>query len=163
MAAHKVTAKDVARVVITLDDQGARTVSGRKMADINIEHLTALMLIDGDITFESSHDAKRVRDPAVLKLRRSIELKGSAALGKTKTTQAIVEVTTRKGLQLRHHTKAVRGSATNPMSREDVAAKARGLLNPMLGKAGARRLINAIWTIEEMTDLRQLHALLRPK
>ncbi len=66
MAAHKVAAKDVARVLITLDEQGARTVSGRKMADINIEHLTALMLLDGDITFASSHDARRVRDPVVL-------------------------------------------------------------------------------------------------
>lgn len=162
MASHKFDAQDVARVVITLDDQGARTVSGRKMADINIEHLTALMLLDGDITFESSHDARRVRDPAVLKLRRRIELKGSAALGKAKTTQAIVEVTTRKGAVFRHHTQAVRGSATNPMSRDDVAAKARGLLTPMLGKSGARRLINAIWTIETMTDLRQLHSMLRP-
>ena len=163
MAAQKVAAKDVMRVVITLDDQGARTVSGRKMADINIEHLTALMLIDGDITFASSHDAKHVRDPAVLKLRERIELKGSSALGKAKTTQAIVEITTRRGDELRNHTKAVRGSATNPMTREDVAAKARGLLAPTLGASGARRLINAVWTIEEMTDLRQLHSLLRAR
>ncbi|MEO8443255.1 MAG: hypothetical protein ABI547_12255, partial [Betaproteobacteria bacterium] len=150
-------------VVITLDDQGARTVSGRRMADINIEHLTALMLIDGDITFESSHDAKRVRDPAILKLRKSIELKGSAALGKTKTTQAVVEIVTRKGERLQYHTRAVRGSATNPMTREDVAAKARGLLAPTLGAHRARQLIGAIWNIERMPDLRQLHALLRPK
>ena len=120
------------------------------------------MLLDGDITFASSHDAKRVRDPAVLKLKQRIELKGSAALGRAKTTQAIVEVTTRKGPTLRHHTTAVRGSATNPMTRKDVEAKARGLLTPMLGKTGARRLINAIWSLEEMTDLRQLHSLLRP-
>ena len=56
MAAHRVTARDVERVLITLDEQGARTVSGRTMADINIQHLAALMLLDGDITFESSHE-----------------------------------------------------------------------------------------------------------
>jgi len=163
MAAHKVAAKDVARVLITLDDQGARTVSGRKMADINIEHLTALMLIDGDITFASSHDAKRVRDPAVLKLRKTIELKGSAALGKTKTTQAIVEITTRKGERLRYHTTAVRGSATNPMTRKDVTDKARGLLAPTLGARRAKQLIDTIWNLEQVPDLRQLHSLLRPQ
>ena len=32
------------------------------MADINIQHLTALMLLDGDIDFASSHDARRVRE-----------------------------------------------------------------------------------------------------
>jgi len=160
MTKNKVSAQQVERVVITLDAQGARTVSGRLMADINIQHLTALMLIDGDITFASSHDAKRVRDPAVLKLRRRIELKGSAALGKTETTQAIVEITTRTGARLRHHTKAVRGSATNPMTREDVAGKARGLLVPTLGARRAKQLIDAIWNIEDMVDMRQLHRLL---
>lgn len=160
MAAHGLTAGDVERVVITLDEQGARTVSGRLMADINIQHLTALMLIDGDIDFASSHDGKRVRDPAVLRLRRRIEIKGSAALGKTRTTQAIVEIATRGGARLRHHTKAVRGSATNPMSRLDVAAKARGLIAPVLGKARAERLIDAIWNIERVKDVRRLRRLL---
>ena len=129
-------------------------------ADINIQHLTALMLIDGDITFASSHDAKRVRDPAILKLRQRIELVGSAALGKAKTTQAIVEITTHAGARQRHHTKAVRGSATNPMSREDVAGKARGLLAPALGARRAERLIETIWNIERVQDARQLRRLL---
>jgi 2-methylcitrate dehydratase PrpD len=160
MARHEVGAADVARVVITLDEQGARTVSGRLMADINIQHLTALMLIDGDIDFASSHDAKRVRDPAVLRLRERIDLVGSAALTKTKTTQAIVEITTRDGRRLRHHTRAVRGSATNPMTRDDVAAKARGLLAPTLGARRAGRLIDTIWTIENVKDVRQLRRLL---
>ncbi|MEO7469217.1 MAG: hypothetical protein ABIV36_19585 [Sphingobium limneticum] len=48
------------------------------------------------------------------------------------------------------------------MSRDDVAAKARGLLAPTLGAPGAKRLIDAIWTLEDMTDVRQLHTLLRP-
>ena len=57
----------------------------------------------------------------------------------------------------------MRGSATNPMTREDVAGKARGLLAPTLGAHRARQLIEAIWNIERMPDLRQLHSLLRPK
>ncbi len=161
MSKYKVGAKDVAQMTITLDAQGARTVSGRLMADINIQHLTALMLLDGDITFASSHDARRVRDPAVLKLRQRIALKGSAALGKASTTQAIVEITTRAGARLKHHTKAVRGSATNPMTRDDVAAKARGLLAPSLGARRTKQLIDTIWNIEEVEDMRQLHPLLR--
>ena len=161
MVAHRVTAQDVERVLITLDEQGARTVSGRTMADINIQHLAALMLIDGDITFESSHSAKRVRDPAVLRLRQRIEIVGSKALSKTKTTQAIVEITTLAGKCLRHHTRAVRGSATNPMTRDDVAAKCRGLLAPVLGARRADALIRAVWEIDRLRDARSLRRLLR--
>ena len=160
---HGVTAKDVNRVVITIDDQGARTVNQRTMASINIQHLTAVMLLDSDITFASAHDEKRVRDPKVLALKDRITLKGCAALGRAKTTQAIVEITTRDGRRLRHHTKAVRGTAANPMPREEVAAKARDLLLPVIGQRRTARLIDTVWNIERLRDARALRPLLTVK
>jgi 2-methylcitrate dehydratase PrpD len=161
IAAHGVKAKDVERVVVTIDEQGARTVNQRKMADINVQHLAAMMLIDGEITFASSHDAARLRDPAVAKLKKRIELAGNAELSKAKTTQAIVEITTRRGERWSHHTKAVRGSATNPMSREEVAAKCRDLFTPVLGKRRAEALIQTVWALERVADARKLRPLLR--
>jgi 2-methylcitrate dehydratase PrpD len=162
MAAHGITDKDVERVLVTIDEQGAKTVNQRKMASINVQHLMAMMLIDGEITFASSHDAARVRDPAVLAVKRRIELAGSRELSRAKTTQAIVEVTTRRGERLRHHTKAVRGSATNPMAREEIAIKSRDLLAPVLGKRRAEQLIDTVWNIERVKDVRALRRLLRP-
>jgi len=158
---HGVTSRDVGRVVVTIDEQGARTVNARKMADINIQHLVALMLADGEITFASSHDDKRLRDPAVTRLRSRITLTGSEALTRTKTTQAIVEITTRDGRRLRHHTRAVRGTATNPMPREEIAAKSEDLLLPVLGPRRTRALIDTIWHIERVKDVRALRRLLQ--
>lgn len=160
---HGVAAKDVDRVVITIDDQGARTVNQRTMASINIQHLTAVMLLDGDISFASAHDEKRVRDPKVLALKGRITLQGSAALGRAKTTQAIVEIATRDGRRLRHHTKAVRGTAANPMPRAEVAAKARDLLRPVIGPRRTERLIDTVWNIERVRDARTLRPLLTVK
>ena len=157
---HTISPAEIERVTVTIDDQGARTVNQRRMASINIQHLVAIMLLDGDITFASAHDERRVNDPAVLKMRKRIELKGSAALGRTKTTQAIVEILTRSGQRLRHHTKAVLGTAANPMSRDDVATKSRDLLIPVIGKARAERLIDTVWAIETVTDVRKLRPLL---
>jgi len=161
IAAHGITARDVERIVVTIDEQGARTVNARKMADINVQHLVALMLADGEITFTSSHDETRLGDPVVIRLRKLIELKGSAALMRTETTQAIVEITTRGGERLRHHTRAVRGTETNPMSRTEVEAKSRDLLVPVLGARRAAKLIEAVWTIERVRDMRELRPLLR--
>jgi len=161
IASHGITAKDVERVVVTIDEQGARTVNARNMADINIQHLVALLLVDGEITFASSHDEKRLRDPAVAKLRKRIDLAGSAALMRTSTTQAIVEIATRRGEQFRFHTRAVRGTATNPMSRAEVEAKSRDLLIPVLGARRAGELIETVWTIERVKDARELRPLLR--
>ena len=157
---HGVKSADVERVTITIDDQGARTVNARKMASINIQHLVAVMLLDGEITFASAHDDQRVADRAVLEMRKRIELQGSAALGRAKTTQAIVEIETRQGKRLRHHTKAVLGTAANPMSREQVAAKSRDLLVPVVGARRAESLIKAVWEIESVADVRKLRRLL---
>lgn len=160
---HRITANDVERVVITIDDQGARTVNQRTMASINIQHLVAVMLLDGDISFASAHDDRRVRDPRVLKLKERITLQGSAALGRAKTTQAIVEITTRDGRRLRHHTRAVRGTAANPMPRAEVEAKARDLLLPVIGARRTARLVDAVWHIEGLKDARALRPLLQVK
>ena len=161
IAGHGIKAKDVERVVVTIDEQGARTVNQRKMADINVQHLAALMLVDGEITFKSSHDASRLRDPAVAKLRKRVELAGSAELSKAETTQAIVEITTKRGERHSYHTKAVRGSATNPMSRDEIAAKCRDLLTPVLGPRRAERLLAAVWDIQRVPNVCALRALLR--
>ena len=56
IAAHRIAAADVERVLVAIDEQGARTVNKRRMASINIQHLMAMMLIDGEITFASAHD-----------------------------------------------------------------------------------------------------------
>ncbi len=167
---HAIRAHEVERVHITVDEQGARTVSGRKMADINLQHLVAIMLLDGDISFEASHDPARARDRSVAALREKVELVGSAALSRAKTTQAIVEIEFRRtdpatgraqARRERHHTRAVLGSATRPMNRADLERKCRPLLAPALGARRAQALIAAVWRLDRVADLRPLFGLLR--
>ena len=94
------------------------------MPDICIQHMCAIMLIDGKVTFASSHDQKRMRDRKVLALRSRIELRGDDALSAAMPSrQGIVEVSLSDGRKLRHHTKAVRGTAENPMTRAEVDEK----------------------------------------
>jgi len=75
--------------------------------------------------------------------------------------QGIVELRLRDGRELRHHTTAVRGTAENPMSRPEVDAKSYDLIAPVLGKSRARRLCNAIWSLDKVRDVRELRPLLR--
>jgi 2-methylcitrate dehydratase PrpD len=163
---HAIKAGEVEKVHITVDEQGARTVSGRKMSDINLQHLTAIMLLDRDISFEASHDPARSRDRQVLALKDKVQLVGSAALSKARTTQAIVEVTLARpqgrarSTVVRHHTRAVLGSATRPMDRADIERKCRPLLEPALGARRAGALVDAIWSIDRLPDVRALRRLL---
>jgi 2-methylcitrate dehydratase PrpD len=159
---HKIKADNIEKVVVRVAHQGANTVDNRSMPDICMQHMCAVMLIDGTVTFASSHDEKRMHDREVLALRSRIELRGDDGLSAAMPSrQGIVEVILRDGRQLEHHTKAVRGTAENPMTRSEVDEKSYNLMAPVLGKARARRLCDAIWKLEKVRDLRLLRPLFR--
>jgi 2-methylcitrate dehydratase PrpD len=157
-----IQADDVKKLVVRVSHQGANTVDNRDMPDICMQHMCAVMLIDGIVTFESAHDEKRMRDRKVLDLRSRIELYGDDALTKVMPSrQGIVELTLKNGKQLRHHVKAVRGTSDSPMTRAEVDEKAFHLLSPILGKKRARLLCDTVWTLEDVSSMRSLRPLLR--
>jgi len=162
IGAHRIGADDVEKLVVRVAHQGANTVDNRSMPDICIQHLCAVMLLDGTVSFKSSHDERRMRDAKVLAVRGRVELRGDDALTKAMPSrQGIVELRLRDGRELRHHTTAVRGTAENPMSRAEVDAKSYDLIAPVLGKSRARRLCEAIWALDKVRDVRELRPLLR--
>ena len=158
---HGIKATAVEKLVVRVAHQGANTVDNRHMPDICMQHMCAVMLLDGGVTFKSSHDEKRMRDPQVLALRKRIELYGDDTLSKAMPSrQGIVELTLKGGRKLRHHTQAVRGTSDNPMTRKEVDTKSYDLLAPVLGPARARKLCDAVWTLDKLKDVRRLRALL---
>jgi 2-methylcitrate dehydratase PrpD len=159
---HEIAASDVDAVEVRVSITGANTTDNRHMPDISMQHMVACMLIDGIVTFESSHDETRMQDPQVQSLRKKVTLIGDPELQKVMPSrQGIVTVKLRDGRTLRHHTKAVRGTAQNPMTRAEVDEKCFHLLAPVLGKARARKLVDAVWSLEDMKDVRTLRPLLR--
>jgi 2-methylcitrate dehydratase PrpD len=158
---HGVGADDLEKLTVTIHKTGAATVNDRSIPDINLQFLLSVMLLDGTVTFISSHDERRMRNAKVLALKQRIELIGDEALEHTPTRQAILEFRTRDGRVLRNHTTAVRGTVANPMTREDVDAKCFDLVAPVLGKARARKLLDTLWNIEKVSDVRKLRPLLR--
>ena len=159
---HKLKAEDVESMVVRVSHQGANTVNNRHMPDICMQHMCAVMLLDSFVSFKSSHDEKRMQNRKVLDLRSRIELRGDDELSRVMPSrQGIVEIKLRNGGELRHHTKAVRGTSDNPMARAEVDAKSYDLLAPVLGKARARKLCDSVWNIEKLGDARKLRPLLQ--
>jgi 2-methylcitrate dehydratase PrpD len=161
---HRMTAADIDKVVVRVAHQGANTVDNRDMPDICMQHMCAVMLVDGRVTFRSSHDEERMGDRAVLALRSRIELRGDDALtAAMPSREGIVEITLQDGRKFSHHAKAVRGAAHNPMTRAEVDEKNYDLIAPVIGKLKARRLCDAIWQLEKVSDVRSLRPLLRTR
>jgi len=94
-------------------------------------------------------------------VRSRIELVGDKEMTRAlPSRQGIVELELKDGRELRHHTKAVRGTAQNPMTRAEVDEKAYHLMAPVLGKARARKLCDAAWTLDRLPGMRKLRPLL---
>ncbi len=140
----------------------AALVTNREMPDICMQHMIAVMLVDKTATFKAAHDKARMRDPEILKQRAKVQLLPDAELERRLPARvAIVEVTLTDGSHLTETVTAVRGTAENPMPREEVIAKARDLLTPILGAERCGKLIQTTMNLETLKSVRELRPLLQ--
>ncbi|MDH3508485.1 MAG: MmgE/PrpD family protein, partial [Gammaproteobacteria bacterium] len=102
-----------------------------------------------------------MQDPAALSERAKVDLVHDAALDAFLPVRvAIVEIELDDGSRLSERVEAVRGTPRNPMSRDEVIDKARDLMAPVLGDDRSERLIETVYAIERVTDVRGLRPLL---
>jgi len=154
-------ADQVRSVVVRVATKEASIVNNREIPDICLQHMVAVMLLDKTASFKAAHDTARMQDPTVLRQRAKVQLIPDEELDRLlPQREAIVEVTLTDGTKLTERVEAVRGSAENPMNREEVVAKSRDLMTPILGAAPCNRLIDRIMSLESVKDIRELRALL---
>jgi 2-methylcitrate dehydratase PrpD len=162
IAEHGLTAGNVRRIVVDMPDDRLHIVDNRTIPDICLQHLLALTLVDGTLTFASAHDDARMADPAVRAVRERIEAVPSAELtAAVPARQAIVAIEMTDGRRVRHRTHAVRGTPDNPMDQDEVEAKARDLVVPVIGAERAEKLIAAGRSLEQLDSVVKLRPLLQ--
>ena len=158
---HNLTVEQVDRITISLPEDGARIVNDRSMPDVNCQHMVAMALVDGAVTFESTHSYQRMADPAVLAMKERVTLVADPKLMDPAAPRSgRVEVFLKDGRKLEHFTPHAYGTRENPMSTQDVNAKARLLLEPVLGTQRTESLIERVNNLEQVPDVRELLPLL---
>lgn len=159
---EKFQAEQVKAVTVRIAANEATIVDNREIPDICLQHLMSVMLVDKTVSFLSAHDGSRMKDAAVLKQRAKVNLVHDPELERLMPKRvAVVEVTLTDGKVLSERVEAVRGTADNPMTRDEVVAKARDLIAPVLGAATTGKLIDRILHLEDVKDVRELRPLLR--
>jgi 2-methylcitrate dehydratase PrpD len=155
-------AGDVRHVVVRSATSQAERVNNREMPDINVQYLVAVMLLDKTVSFHAAHDKARMQDPAILREEAKIELIGDEELEKLLPTRVgVVEIELTDGTRLSERVENARGTPENPMTREEIVAKARSLMTPVLGTPTATKLIDRLLDIESIKNIRELRPLLQ--
>lgn len=156
---HGLTPDSVERIVVRLPEDGARVVNDRAMPDVNCQHIMALALVEGAVSFEDSHSYAKMKDPKVQALKARVELVPDKSLMDPSAPRSgKVEVTLKDGRTVSHFTRHAPGTKENLMTTQEVSAKARSLMAPVLGEEKAEEVIgrvNALESVKDVRDLRQ--------
>ncbi len=154
---HRLSIENVERVTVRLPEDGARIVNNRSMPDVNCQHLVAMALVDGRVTFASTRSYERMSDPAVLAAKERVNLVADRSLMDPHAPRsAKVEVVLTDGRTLNQFTPHAYGTKQNPMETESVNAKVRELVEPVLGAGRTKAVIERINDLEGVADVREL-------
>jgi len=159
---HPFNADQVQNVNVHVATEEASIVDNREIPDICLQHMVAVMLVDKTASFKAAHDKQRMQDPEILRQRAKVQLIKDAELQRrVPRREGIVEVTLTDGTKLTEHVEAVRGSAENPMSRDEVVTKCRDLMAPVLGTANTASIIEKVLGLENVKNIRELRPFLQ--
>ena len=157
---YDLTPANVRSILVKLPTDAMGIVGESAMPDVNCQHLVALALVKGAVSFVDSHDAALMHDPQILEQRAKVSLAPDQALMDPAAPRgAIVEVTLTDGRSVEHFTKFPPGTKENPLSTEAVSAKARDLMAPVFGTERTEKLIDQINRLETLDDIRALRPL----
>src|SRR3989454_10226356 len=129
----------------------------RETADHSLPYITAIALIDGEVT-DRQFGPQRFKDPEVWKFLENVKVERNAELSGMypDAVANIVHIDLADG---RHLTKRVdypMGHAKNPLKDSQVEEKFSVLVEPILGRARARKIIDIVWKLDEAKNVDEL-------
>jgi 2-methylcitrate dehydratase PrpD len=161
---YSIAPSEIERIVVSgnplLSDRADRphVTSGRE-AQVSVQHSVAAAILFGKLGLEEYTD-DCVRDPAVLDLRRKVELKQDPNIP---VQAVVVEIFMKDGSAAhRASVAAARGSLQRPLSDAELEDKLFTLGGAFVPRDALRRLADGIWKLDSMQDAAGLLSLLRP-
>ena len=146
-ASRPTTSKSSSRACPTRNSKSSTTAT---CPTSRVQHLLAVMLHDGNVTFKSAHDFRRMNDPqgaGAASAHRSRRRPGLTDA--QRRWRCVMEIRLKDGRMLHHQTMAAKGSFENPLTprrgRRESARPDRA--DP--GQRAAEALLAALWNFEQ--------------
>ncbi|MEO8044641.1 MAG: MmgE/PrpD family protein [Spartobacteria bacterium] len=129
----------------------------RETADHSLPYITAIALIDGEVT-EKQFQPKRFTDPEIWKFLENVTVQRNDELSSlyAKAVANIVHVTLKDGKVLTKRVDYPLGNAFNPVSDKQLEGKFNALVVPEIGEEGAQKIVAAGWKLEDAKNPSEL-------
>jgi len=121
----------------------------RETADHSLPYITAIALIDGEVT-SKQFEPKRFTDPKVWKFLEDVKVERNQELSAMypDAVANIVHVDLADGRRLTRRIDYPLGHAKNPLKDSDVEGKFLAMVKPALGEERARRIVDLVWKLD---------------
>jgi 2-methylcitrate dehydratase len=129
----------------------------RETADHSLPYITAIALIDGEIT-DGQFEPQRFKDPEVWKFLENVKVERNAELSGMypDAVANIVHIDLADGRRLTKRVDYPMGHAKNPLKDSQVEEKFSVLVEPILGRERARKIIDIVWKLDEAKNVDEL-------
>ena len=126
----------------------------RETADHSLPYITAIALIDGEVT-NKQFEPERFADPKIWKFLENVKVERNAELSAMYpgAVANIVHVDLADGRRLTKRVDHPLGHAKNPLKDSQVEGKFRALVEPSLGEKGARAIVDLVWKLDEAKNV----------
>src|SRR5213596_981693 len=129
----------------------------RETADHSLPYITAIALIDGEVT-EKQFQLERFTDPKIWKFLENVKVERNEELSGLYpgAVANIVHVDLADGQRLTRRVDYPLGHAKNPLKDSQVEEKFKVLVDPILGSDRARKIIEIVWKVDEAKNVEEL-------
>ena len=134
----------------------------RETADHSLPYITAIALIDGQVT-EKQFQPERFMDPKIWKFLENVKVERNPELSALYpgAVANIVHVDLADGKRLTKRVDYPRGHAKNPLEDFEVEKKFLSLVVPTFTRDHAAKIIEHVWSLDEQKDVHHLMKLVR--
>jgi 2-methylcitrate dehydratase len=126
----------------------------RETADHSLPYITAIALIDGEVT-SKQFEPERFADPEIWKFLENVKVERNAELSAMYpgAVANIVHVDLVDGKRLRKRVDYPLGHAKNPLKDSEVEGKFTSLVAPLAGDKGAEKIVDLVWKLDEAKNV----------
>lgn len=151
---------DKLTIVYTMETTGggADGVKTPGNALISLPYCVAAMVVDGELTFRQFETA-RIRNPKIQQLMQKIELRADPLIDKLPPAEryrCTTEIHLNDGRVIKRFLPAAKGDPANRLTSEELFYKFMANATSVLKESAARRLFDALESVERVKDVRTI-------
>ena len=129
----------------------------RETADHSLPYITAVALMDGEIT-DKQFEPARFTEPRIVKFLENVKVIRNDELSAlyADAVANIVHVELKDGRTLSKRVDYPLGNAKNRLKDSELEGKVMALVSPALGEAGVKKIFAHVWKLDEAPNVTEL-------